>query len=144
VLLRRVTCQRAAPYRRRAVAAPVAGLLIWAVVRRVAAGRVVVEGRSMEPVLAPGDRLVVVRRRRYPVGAVVAVRDPRAPRRTMVKRVASAAAGGLELRGDNPTASTDSRTFGAVPAHLVRGQAVWRYHPPGRTGRVTGARGGRR
>jgi signal peptidase I len=85
-------------------------------------GRVVVEGGSMRPTLEPGDRLLVVRRRAYRPGAVVALADPRDGR--------------LIVTGDEPAASTDSRTFGPVPLGLVRGQAVHRYAPPGRTGRM--------
>jgi len=40
-------------------------------------GRVAVEGGSMRPALEPGDRLLLVRRRAYRPGAVVAVADPR-------------------------------------------------------------------
>ena len=77
-------------------------------------GRVVVEGGSMRPVLEPGDRLLLVRRRRYPPGAVVAVADPR-DGRLLVKRVAAVTPEGrLVVAGDEPEASTDSRTFGPV------------------------------
>lgn len=99
-------------------------------------GRVVVEGGSMRPALEPGDRLLLVRRRTYRPGAVVAVRDPR-DGRLLVKRVAAVAPGGrLVVAGDDPAASTDSRTFGPVERSAVRGQAVHRYAPPGRTGRM--------
>jgi nickel-type superoxide dismutase maturation protease len=97
---------------------------------------VVVEGGSMRPTLEPGDRLLLVRRRTYRRGAVVALVDPR-DGRLLVKRIAAVAADGrLVVAGDDPAASTDSRTFGPVPAALVRGQAVHRYGPPGRTGRM--------
>jgi nickel-type superoxide dismutase maturation protease len=99
-------------------------------------GRVVVEGGSMRPTLEPGDRLLVVRRRAYRPGAVVALADPR-DGRLLVKRVAAVTPDGrLIVTGDEPAASTDSRTFGPVPLGLVRGQAVHRNAPPGRTGRM--------
>ncbi len=99
-------------------------------------GRVAVEGGSMRPTLEPGDRLLLVRRRSYRPGAVVAVTDPR-DGRLLVKRVAAVTADGrLVVVGDEPGASTDSRTFGPVAPSLVRGQAVHRYAPPGRTGRM--------
>ena len=99
--------------------------------------RVVVDGPSMRPGLEPGDRLVLVPRRRYRPGAVVAAVDPRLASRMLVKRVAAVGPDGrLELRGDDEATSTDSRTFGPVRPGGVRGQAVWRYAPRGRTGPV--------
>ena len=110
------------------------GVAVAAVVRPV--GRVVVEGGSMRPTLEPGDRLLLVRRRSYRPGAVVAVRDPR-DGRLLVKRVAAVTADGrLVVAGDDAAASTDSRTFGPVPLALVRGEAVRRYAPPARAGRM--------
>lgn len=96
--------------------------------------RVRVEGGSMMPTLDPGDRLLVVplppRR-----GRLVVVPDPRDPGRVLIKRVAAVAADGrIEVRGDNPAASTDSRHFGPVDAGTVIGRPVYRYHPAERAG----------
>lgn len=100
-------------------------------------GRFVVAGPSMAPTLRPGDRLVVRRwPRRAVAGAMVVVADPREPRRLVVKRVEDVRAGVLTLLGDNPAASTDSRSWGAVPVAAVRGRVVYRYAPPGRAGRL--------
>ena len=110
-------------------AAVIAGLSRWRPVRRVE-----VVGDSMVPALAPGDRLVVVRPVRARVGDLVAVADPRVPARTMVKRVAARGAEGVTVLGDNPAASTDSRTFGPFPPGAVRGRAVYRYFPDDRRG----------
>jgi len=103
--------------------------------------RVVVAGGSMAPTFLPGDRLVVRSRWLGPgaplaVGDVVALADPRDPARTLVKRVAAVdrAAGTLEVAGDDPGASTDSRDFGPVPVGSVVGRVVYRYAPAGRTG----------
>ena len=93
----------------------------------------------MSPALAPGDRLLVVRARRVRRGDVVLAPDPRDRRREIVKRVVAVSASGAILRGDNPAASTDARTFGAVPVHDVRWRAALRYWPPGRIGRVARA-----
>ncbi|MGA2521165.1 MAG: nickel-type superoxide dismutase maturation protease [Acidimicrobiales bacterium] len=98
--------------------------------------RVVVEGRSMEPTLAPGDRLLVVGTPRVRPGDVVAVRDPRQGGRVLVKRVGAVLGDEVVLRGDNEAASTDSREFGPVPAGAVLGRVVRCYAPPWRAGPV--------
>ena len=46
-----------------------------------------------------------------------------------MKRVAGVSGGVLDLRGDNSSASTDSRTFGLVPVRSLRGRVVYRYAP---------------
>lgn len=91
--------------------------------------RIVVEGDSMMPTLADGDRIVVV-----PLpprtGRLVVIADPRRPDRKLIKRVTTVhESGSVVVVGDNPTRSTDSRTFGAVPAALVLGRPAYRYHP---------------
>ena len=102
-------------------------------VRRVV--RLEVQGDSMLPGLASGDRVLVLRTGRLRPGQVAAVRDPRDPERVVVKRVAGgSAAVGWRVLGDNPARSTDSRVFGAVGPELVVGRVVYRYHPPERAG----------
>lgn len=95
-----------------------------------------VRGRSMMPTFLPGDRLLVARVPSVRPGDVVLASDPREPARELVKRVRSADAFGVTLRGDNPAASTDARTFGAVRPDAVRWRAVWRYWPLERAGRI--------
>jgi len=101
-----------------------------------------VRGGSMEPTLLPGDRLLVESRsyqgRAPRPGEVVLAADPRQPDRELIKRVASIdeAESTVELRGDAPEASTDSRVFGAVPLATIQWRAVFRYWPPERAGRV--------
>src|SRR5437868_9109770 len=112
---------------------PVARAMTHWPVRRVA-----VHGDSMRPVLEPGDRLLVVGVLKARPGDVVAVADPRDGLRVLVKRVAAVDPGGITVLGDDPTASTDSRTFGAVPRALVLGRAVYRYWPEARRGRLRG------
>jgi len=98
--------------------------------------RVQVSGDSMQPALQAGDRLLVVRARSLRVGDIVAVADPRDPTRIVVKRVAGVGPEGVTVLGDDPEASTDSRTFGPVRPDLVRGRAVYRYWPDERRGRI--------
>ena len=90
----------------------------------------------MRPTLAPGDRVIVVRARRLRRGDLVALRDPRALERTIVKRVVDVDADEVTVLGDNPAQSTDSRVFGPVGRGRVRGRAVYRYWPEGRRGRL--------
>jgi nickel-type superoxide dismutase maturation protease len=104
----------------------------WALISRV-----VVAGSSMAPTLLPGDRLLVRRTRRVRPGDLVVVPDPRAPDRVVVKRAAAVGGETVTVAGDNPGASTDSRTFGPVPRSSVRGRAVYRYAPADRIGRLT-------
>jgi nickel-type superoxide dismutase maturation protease len=88
-----------------------------------------VAGDSMLPEYRCGDWVLVLRTPRVRVGDAVAARDPRQPDRILVKRVQRRDPDGLWLVGDNPSASTDSRTFGAVPHDLVLGRILLRYYP---------------
>ena len=117
------------------------GLLASAVLASRVLRRVEVTGASMAPTFRPGDRLLVWTgsSRRPPwlsVGDVVAVADPRDPGRILVKRVAAVdpVSATLDVLGDDPGASTDSRHFGPVPMASVVGRAVYRYAPRDRTG----------
>jgi nickel-type superoxide dismutase maturation protease len=117
--------------------------IVLSAVAVVAARRLVdvvqVRGRSMTPTLLPGDRLLVVRAPPRP-GDVVLARDPRQPSRELIKRVTSIGAVGVRLGGDNLAASTDARSFGAIPHSAVHWRAVLRYWPIGRFGRIAAAR----
>jgi signal peptidase I len=135
-----------------ALAFALVGAGVWATTRLVVAPWVVA-GRSMEPTLAPGDRVLVdlwsYRRRPPRPGELVLFAGPGgAP---MVKRVASGPPRGAprqgvipakpgEVRiwvlGDNGDASLDSRAFGPVPMRRVRGRVAWRYWPLPRAGRI--------
>ncbi|CAN5873011.1 hypothetical protein BH24ACT15_BH24ACT15_03540 [soil metagenome] len=91
--------------------------------------RVQVAGTSMVPTLWPGDRVVVVPLRPRS-GRLVVVNDPRDPSRTLIKRAGRIHTDhGIQVLGDNPDASTDSRQFGSVPASAVKGRPVYRYQP---------------
>jgi hypothetical protein len=93
----------------------------------------------MAPTLLPGDRLLIARLG-FGVGDVVVAADPRVPRRELIKRVAARDRSGVTLRGDNPVASTDARTFGRLPAGAIAWRAVLRYWPPGRIGLINAPR----
>jgi nickel-type superoxide dismutase maturation protease len=90
----------------------------------------------MRPTLAAGDRLLVLRWVPPRVGRLVTLADPRQPGRTIVKRVAGVSTAGVEVVGDDPSASTDSRAFGPVPRSSIRGRVVFRYWPEARRGRL--------
>jgi signal peptidase I len=133
-------------------------LATWVVNRSLRA----VDGGSMRPTLAQGDRVLVLppallRPRR---GAVVVLPDPRTPERTTIKRVAAlpgerlrvegtelvAGANQLIVLGDDPGASTDSRVYGPVAAADVRAVAITAIRPfrwlwPRRTGGRAAPRG---
>lgn len=100
-----------------------------------------VQGSSMAPTLLPGERLVVERRtytrRRPRLGEIVLAADPREPSRELIKRVARVdeESGLIELAGDAPDASTDSRTFGAIPIENIRWRVLARYWPAARAAR---------
>ena len=91
-----------------------------------------VAGESMTPTLAAGERVLVNRAAywlgRPKAGDVVVVRDPRAQQRLLVKRIAGPAGhDAWSVLGDNALASTDSRSFGAVPRELLAGKVLSRY-----------------
>lgn len=87
-----------------------------------------VEGASMLPALAPKQRLLVKPLRRGmalpAVGAVVVCHHPSDANLVMTKRILSMDEQSLDLRGDNPDASTDSRHFGPVPLQCLIGEAT--------------------
>lgn len=91
--------------------------------------RLEVDGVSMIPELAPGDRVVAFCWPRLEPGDLVAAADPEVPGRVLVKRVARLGAETVELAGDNAAASRDSRHFGPVSRRQVLGRVLWRYHP---------------
>ena len=93
-----------------------------------------VRGPSMLPEFAPGDELFLdpraYRRREPRVGDVVMARHPQAPQEIILKRVAFVSPDGrVFLRGDNPQASTDSRTLGLFPPERILGRVTSRYLP---------------
>jgi nickel-type superoxide dismutase maturation protease len=118
---------------------PLLGLLVASVAAQRWFDVIEVRGSSMSPTLLPGDRLLAVRARPL-AGTIVLAVDPREPRRELIKRVARIGPSGVELRGDNPDASTDARMFGRVPLAEVEWRVVLRYAPVRRIGLVSRGR----
>ena len=86
-------------------------------------GIAVVEGLSMIPTYAPGDRVLVRYGARFSVGDVVLVRHDN---RIDIKRIREIQGDQVFVEGDNHYVSTDSRSYGAVPTSAVIGRAIWR------------------
>jgi nickel-type superoxide dismutase maturation protease len=105
--------------------------------------RVEVHGPSMRPTFEPGDRLVALRLPRWWAlrpGDLVVAEHPARPGVVMVKRVAGQSGDQVDLVGDDPATSTDSRILGPVPRRAVRGRIVYRYGTAVRSGGATGRR----
>ena len=94
--------------------------------------RLRIVGVSMQPLLQPGDEVLVDVRayRRSPPtpGDIVVLQHPHQPQLHIVKRAISVTpSGDCFVQGDNPSASTDSRSFGCVNASQLLGKVVCRF-----------------
>ncbi len=88
--------------------------------------RIVVDGVSMIPTYRPGEYVWALRRwRPLRVEMVVVVALPGESSREIMKRVESVTGDTAWLTGDNGDASTDSRSFGAVPSRAI----AWVVYP---------------
>lgn len=94
-------------------------------------GFALVRGRSMEPTLRAGDRLLVQHGVKPVPGSLVVARFPDGAvvvKRAVEARATRAGAAGWWLLSDNPDEGVDSRHRGAIPATevlaVVRGR-VW-------------------
>lgn len=119
---------------------------VYALLAFAFARRVTVNGGSMTPTLAAGERLLIDRLayvRDLPQrGDIVMATHPLKPELRMVKRLTGLPGDKVEERtlkrgeywvlGDNAGASTDSRAFGPVRARHLLGRAWLVYWPTGR------------
>ncbi|ABL81239.1 MULTISPECIES: S24 family peptidase [unclassified Nocardioides] len=95
-------------------------------------GFAVVSGRSMTPLLAPGDRLLVSYRRPARPGAVVVARladGTVAVKRAAQRRTTRTGQAGWWLLSDNPDEGVDSRHRGVVPDDQVLAVVTARIWP---------------
>jgi phage repressor protein C with HTH and peptisase S24 domain len=90
-------------------------------------GLAVVRGRSMEPTLRDGDRLLVRHGAAPRVGGLAVVRLPERP--LSVKRVTRREGAGWWVERDNPYEGVDSWLVGAVPQDDVVAVVVTRLWP---------------
>ncbi len=98
----------------------------------------------MAPTLTDGQWWVARRTSTCRPGDVIVFDHPTRSGMVAVKRVIRREPGGWWVEGDNGDASTDSRTFGVLPADHVLGRLIWRYRPlPWRAGSLAPATGGR-
>lgn len=104
--------------------------LSWVVGQR---SRHRIEGRSMQPLLQPGDE-ILYHPRAYQtqlpqVGDVIIARHPEQATLVMIKRVAAIENQHYWLLGDNRLESTDSRNFGWVNASCLLGKVQCQFSP---------------
>lgn len=104
-------------------------IILWLLRRR---RRFRVTGPSMLPLLKPGQEVLLnpyAYRQQLPQpDDIVVARHPQKPHLWLVKRVQFVEADGrCYLKGDNITASTDSRQLGLIAATELLGQVVCRF-----------------
>lgn len=95
-------------------------------------GLAVVMGRSMEPTLREGDRLLVHYGGEVRPGSLAVVRLPARP--VAVKRVVRRVDDGWWVERDNPSEGVDSWSVGPIPDVDVLASVVLRLWPPVRRG----------
>jgi nickel-type superoxide dismutase maturation protease len=92
-------------------------------------GIAVVRGRSMEPTLRQGDRVLVAYGRQPHPGDLVVVQLPNRPGYS-VKRVFRHDTDGWWVERDNPNEGVDSWLVGAIPDRDLLGVVRLRVWPP--------------
>jgi len=91
--------------------------------------RIAVRGPSMTPTLLDGDVLLTAPALSVllHVGAVVVIADPMDDDHLVVKRLTARDGDQVQVHGDDPDRSTDSRVWGWVPRSRVRRVALARW-----------------
>ncbi len=106
-----------------------ADLILW-ICRSRSRFRIV--GNSMLPLLKPGEEILInpkAYQHKHPQpGDLIIAQHPLQSNLRLVKRVIEVLAdGSCFIIGDNPSESTDSRSFGHVSPQYLRGQVVSRF-----------------
>lgn len=88
----------------------------------------VIKGNSMFPTLKDGDCIIFNPELEPETGDIILFNHPFIQNLKVVKRISEITAeGNLIVLGDNPSESTDSRSYGAILAKNVLGVAVCRF-----------------
>ena len=75
----------------------------------------------MEPALPEGTIVLVRRTQAVQLNDIILCRHPYKSKTNIIKRVEDLRPDGLYVLGDNPSQSTDSRSFGVIPTDHVLG-----------------------
>ena len=86
-------------------------------------GFAIVEGLSMIPSLAPGERVLVRYGADFTIGDIVLVDRGE---RIDIKRVTRIEDSHIFVEGDNTAVSTDSRHYGAINRDTIIAKVIWR------------------
>jgi phage repressor protein C with HTH and peptisase S24 domain len=76
----------------------------------------------MWPVLEPGGVVIAVPKLQYRHEDVVIIRHNGSEK---IKRIWTVQGGRYDVRGDNPSKSTDSRQFGLIKKETILGKVIW-------------------
>lgn len=81
-----------------------------------------VTGRGMYPVLEPGRLVIALRKRKYHEEDVIILYHNG---REKIKRIWMVRGERYDVRGDNPSRSTDSRQFGLIKHEAIAAKIIW-------------------